>query len=244
MTDSTAAQPVPAKPASFWEDLIDIFYQPSDVYRRRAHASVWPPFLFVVIAMSIITMTTYPAIAPALEGDYARTVPRMMAQNKNMTQEMADKGQTVQAVAVRYFSGVFVGVSVLIVGFFTWVVGKMFGATETFGAAMLIASYAYVPRVIGGVLSAVQGLLMDPTTLTSAAQLSLSPARFLNPDTASPISVALLSRLDLMVLWETALLAIGLAVLGKISRGKAIGFAITILIVGSLFQLRQAYVIS
>jgi uncharacterized membrane protein (DUF485 family) len=47
-----------------------------------------------------------------------------------------------------------------------------------------------------------------------------------------------------MVVWQTALLAIGLAVIGRVSRGKAIAFAVTIWIVGSLYLLRAAYLLS
>jgi hypothetical protein len=244
MPESTAPAQSSANSASFWEDLIDIFYQPSDVYRRRANASTWPPFLFVVIVMAVITIATFPSIQPAFDGDYARNMPRIMAQNPKMTQEMADKGLQFQGIIIRYFSGAVIALSIVIVGFFTWVLGKLFGAVEGFGTAMLIASYAFMPRLLGGVLSGLQGLLMDPTKLTSLSQLTLSPARFLDPATASPFVMALLSRLDLTIIWETVLLAIGLAVLGRISRGKAAMFGLLIWIVGSIYQLRSAYLIS
>ncbi|HEY4132548.1 MAG TPA: YIP1 family protein [Gemmatimonadaceae bacterium] len=244
MTESTAAPAVAPKPASFWEDLIDIFYQPSDVFRRRAYSSPGPIFLFVVIAMAVITMATYPAIAPAFDGDYSRNIAKVMAENPQLTQEMVDKGQRYQAIGFQYFSGIVLAAVILFIAFLVWLVGKMFGAKETFGAALLITSYAYMPRVIGAVVLGLQGLLMDPTKLTSLSQLTLSPARFLDANTANPLTMAVLSRLDVTTLWETALLGIGIAVLGKVSRSKAIGFAITILIVGSLYQLRAAYIIS
>jgi hypothetical protein len=244
MTETTAAPTATAKPASFWEDLIDIFYQPSDVFRRRARASAGPIFFFVVIAMAVITMATYPAIAPAFDGDYARMMPKIMAQNPAMTQEAADKGHHFQAIGIQYFSGVFIAVAMLIVAFFVWIIGMIFGAKQSYGTALLITSYAYMPRLLGGVVSGLEGLLMDATKLMSVSQLTLSPARFLDPSTANPLTMAALSRFDVATLWETVLLAIGVAVLGKISRGKAIGFAITIFIIGSLYQLRSAYMMS
>src|SRR5437868_11424353 len=109
---------------------------------------------------------------------------------------------------------------------------------------MLIASYAYMPRVLGAIAAGVQGLLMDPAKLTSASVLSVGPARFFDPTTTSPIKMALLMRLDLTVIWETVLLAIGVAVLGRISREKAILFGVSIWIVGGLYLLRNAYLIS
>lgn len=245
MTESTVSSPAAAaKPTSFWEDLIDIFYQPAAVYRRRERASAWPPFLFVVIALTIITMATFPAIQPAFDGDFTRTMSKMMAQNPQMTQAMVDKAQSMQAVGIRYFAGPVTAVAIVIVAFFVWILGKFFGAVEGFGAAMLITSYAYLPRVLAAVLTGLQGLIMDPTKLTSVAQLTLGPARFLDPTTASPFMVALLSRLDVTILWETLLLAIGIAVIGRVSRGKAAAFGVLMWIIGGLYQLRQAYIIS
>jgi len=240
-TDTPAATPAAA---SFWEDLIDIFYQPSAVFARRRTASAWPPFLFVVLAMALITFATFSAIEPAFEGEFARNLPKVMQQNPQMTQEMADRAMHFQAIAVRYFAAPVLAMTVLVVGLLTWVLGKMFAAKEDFGAAMLIASYAYMPRVLGAVLASAQGLLLDPASVNSLAALSLGPARFFDPDTTSPILMALLMRLDVTILWETALLAIGLAVIGRISRGQATIFGVLIWLVGGLYQLRAAYLIS
>src|SRR5262249_7844407 len=102
----------------------------------------------------------------------------------------------------------------------------------------------FLPRVLGAVIGGAEGLLMDPTNLRATAQLTLGPARFLDPDTANPVTVALLSRLDLMIVWQTVLLAIGLAVIGRVSRGKAVVFGITIWLVGGLYLLRNAYLMT
>jgi hypothetical protein len=56
----------------------------------------------------------------------------------------------------------------------------------------------------------------------------------MNPDTASPVAIALASRVDLFTIWVTVLLAIGLHVVGKVPKEKAaIAGAIT-WIVGAL----------
>ena len=245
MTES-AASTAPASPpqTSFWEDLIDVFFQPVAMFRRRVNGNPWLPFLFVIIAMGIISYTTYPSIESAFEGDFKRTLPSLLKQYPQLTQEAAEKSFGYQSVAIRYFAGPAIGLTLLIDGFLVWLLGKMFGAVEGFGAAMLIASYAFFPRVLGGVIAGAQGLLMDPANIRGISMLTLGPARFLDPDTANPFTVALLSRLDLMVVWQTALLAIGLAVIGRVSRGKAIAFAVTIWIVGSLYLLRAAYLLS
>jgi hypothetical protein len=229
---------------SFWEDLIDIFYQPSEVFARRRTASAWPPFLFVVLALSIITFATYNVISPAIEADMQRAMAKVMEQNPNMTQEMADKTVQFQSTFGRYVGIVLFSFSVFIAGLFTWLLSKIFSAKEDFSAAMLIASYAYMPRVLGAIAGAVSGLLMDPAKLTSASALSLSPARFFDAATTSPFKMALLMRLDATIIWETVLLAIGVAVIGRVPRGKAVAFGVLIWFVGGLYLLRNAYLIS
>jgi hypothetical protein len=64
----------------------------------------------------------------------------------------------------------------------------------------------------------------------------------MDPDTTNPLLYQLLGRLDLITIWVTVLLAIGLYVTGKVSKERAVVFGILIWIIGSLPALRQAYV--
>lgn len=249
MSDPTYAvesTPAPAAPekASFWEDVIDIFYQPSAVFRRRANGNAWWPFLFVVLGMSLLTILTFSAMEPVMEAEIRRAMAASMAKNPQMTQEMVDKAVAMQTGIGRYFFGIGIAIAIFLVGLATWLVSKMFGAVETFGQAMLIAGYAYMPRLLGTIIGVVIALVTDPAQLTGASVLSAGPAHFFNPETANPFMLAILQRLDLMVIWETVLLAIGVSVLGKIPRNKAIAFAVVIWIVGGLWQLRTAYLLS
>jgi hypothetical protein len=59
-------------------------------------------------------------------------------------------------------------------------------------------------------------------------------ARFLDPDTTSPLLLALLNRVDVFTIWVTVLLGIGLAITGKIPRGKAMIAAVIVWLIGAL----------
>jgi hypothetical protein len=240
--ESTPATPAPA--ASVWEDVIDIFYQPSAVFERRRNGSAWFPFLFVVLGFALITFFTYSAIQPAMEAEVRRAMAATMAKTPGMTQETIEKAVSMQSNIARYVVGIGIAFAIFLVGLATWLVSKIFGAAETFGQAMLIASYAYFPRVLGTVLGAVIALTTDPSKMTGAAVMSVGPAHFMDPATANPFTIALAQRFDFMVLWETVLLAIGVAVIGKLPRNKAAMFAVAIWLVGGLWQLRQAYMLS
>lgn len=122
----------------------------------------------------------------------------------------------------------------LVVGVLLWLAGKIVDAKEDIGAACMIAVYAFFPRLIDSLLRVAQSFLLDPSTLNGQFRVALSPARFLDPDTASPVLVALLGRIDLFTIWVTVLLAIGLAVVARIPRSRAAIAAVVVWIVASL----------
>ena len=121
-----------------------------------------------------------------------------------------------------------------------WLVGKIFGSKQTYNAALVVAGWSYMPRVLGALIGGIQGLLMDPDNLKGQLSISLSPARFMDPDTSNQLLYQLMGRFDLITIWITVLLAIGLYVTGKVSKGSAATFGFLIWLVGSLPALRSA----
>jgi hypothetical protein len=242
MTES-AASATPSKPAqsSFWEDVIDIFFQPAEVFRRRADRSVWPPMLFVAIGIGIIFFATFNTLEPIFAAEFTRNTAKMMAKNPQITQEMMDKQRAIGESITRYGVAVVILISMFILGVFAWLVGRLVGSKQTFQAALVVAAWSYMPRVLGAVINGVQGLLMDPAKLTSQQSISLSPARFMDPETSNQLLFQLMGRFDLITIWVTVLLAIGLYVTGKVSKERAVVFGILIWIVGSLPALRTGY---
>ena len=125
-------------------------------------------------------------------------------------------------------------VTIFCVGIVLWLVGKLVDAKQSAGAALMVASYAYLPRVVEGIVGGGQALLLDPASLNGRFKLSLGAGRFLDPDTASPMLLAILGRVDVFTIWVTVLLVIGLAVTGKISRQKAAIAGVLVWIIGAL----------
>jgi hypothetical protein len=247
MTEPTAI-PAPAapaaKPASFWEDLIDIFFQPADVFRRRERASFWPPLAVVAVLLAVFTIANANVLQPIIEGETARQLAQMMKSNPQFTPEMAERGKAfgekIQQF-IRYGTIVTVPVMAFLYGILIWLVSRLFAAKQSFNTTMVVVSYSFMPRVIESILFAVQGLIMDPANMNALSRIQLSAARFLDPDAANPLVLVLLSRLDLFVIWFWALVAVGLYVTGKLSREKAVAFAVTMWIIGTLPGLRNAY---
>ena len=243
MTEPTASSaPPPATKASFWEDLIDIYFKPADVFRRRQHTSVWPPMLFVALSVAIIFFVTYNTLQPLFDAEFSRNTAKMMEKNPQLTQEMMDRTRSFGEAVTKYGVGVIMLLTMFVVGVLTWVLGKVVGSKQTFHAALVVAAWAYMPRVLGTVIGGIQGLMMDPANLTSQLSISLSPARFYDPDTTNAVLYQFLGRLDLITIWVTVLLAIGVYVTGKISKERAFVFGLLIWIVGAIPAVRQAYI--
>jgi hypothetical protein len=226
--------PVSVAPASWWEDFIDILYTPSTVFARRAASGFGIPMLVVTLLIGAIFIANSNVLQPMMDAEFTRGAAAAIKKNPQITMEQMDtfRGYTEKFSKVLVF--VMMPVTMFLVGLALWLVGKLVDAKQTVGAAIMVASFAFVPRVLESVLNGVQGLLMDPASLNGRYRLTLGVGRFLDPDTTSPLMLALVGRIDLITIWVTVLLAIGLAVTGKIPRGKAAIAAVIVWILGAL----------
>lgn len=238
---SRSAPTPPAASISFWEDLVDIFVQPAAVFRRRERASVWPPLLTVTLLSFAIALATTGVLQPIFDAEFSRASADVMRRNPQVTPQMLERGRRFGEVMLGWGSLARVPITVLVISAVAWLVGKLVGARQTFHAALVVVSYAYMARVVGALLNGVQGLLMDPAALTSQYAISLGPARFVDPDATNKLLLALLGRLDLVTIWFTVLLAVGIFATGRVSKIRAAAFGVSIWIVASLPALRSAY---
>ena len=237
-----AASPASSS-ASVWEDFIDIFYTPSTVFARRERGSFWIPLLVVSLLIGILFVVNARVMDPIMEAETRRGMAKAMS-DPRMTPEAAEqmRGMAAMMSGVAKVMGFFSpGFVILGVAFILWIAGKVVGATQTWHAALVVAAYSYVPRVVEGVIACLQGFLVSPEQLDGRYRISLGAGRFLDPDTTSPVLIALLGRLDLFTIWVTILLAIGLAVTGRIDRGRAALAGVLMWVLGSLFGVVPAF---
>ena len=238
-----ADEPAPgptAKPAERWEDFMDIFYAPSEVFARREHSGFGLPLLVATVLMGVIAMVNMGVMQPIMDAEFTRTAAAAMKKDPRVTAEQMQQFRTIAEKFVPVVAAVGTPIAIFCIGLSLWLAGKLVDAKQSFGAAMMVTSYAYLPKVIGGIVVGVQGLLMDPASLTGQYKVSLGVGRFLDPDAASPILLALVARLDVFTIWVTVLLVIGLSVTGKISRSNAAIAGVVVWVVGALPALLAA----
>jgi len=196
--------------------------------------------LVVTVVIGVISLANMGVMQPIMDVEFSRATAAAMKQNPQLTAEMMEKGRAIGETLAKIGAFVFVPIAMFLTGLVLWLVGKLFGARQTLAAAIMVAAYAYVPRILENILNGVQGLLMDPASLDGRYRISLGLARFLDPAATSPMLLALLGRIDLFTIWVTVLLAIGLAVTSRIPRSKAALAALLVWIIGALPAVVQA----
>ena len=219
--------------AGLWEDFVDIFYAPSSVFARRSDGKFGMPLLFIVLVGTVLFFLTKNATSPIMDAEFARQSAAAMRKNPTLTAEQMASGRGFFETFAPVFFAVGITLSIFGTGLVLWLVGKLFEAKESVAAAIMIATYAEVPRLVQILTNAAQGLVMSPESLNSMNSVGFNLARFMNPD-GSAVMIALASRVDLFTIWVTVLLAIGLHVVGKIPKQQAAIVAAITWVVGAL----------
>jgi hypothetical protein len=231
--DAVKVDPAPSK-AGLWEDFVDIFYTPSSVFARRSDGKFGLALLFLVIVGTVLFFVTKNAMSPIMDAEFTRQTAAAMRKNPTITAEQMASSRNFFEMLGPVFFAVVLTISVFGTGVILWLVGKLFDAKESVTAAIMIATYAEVPRIVQILTNAAQALIMSPEKLNAANSVGFNLARFMNPDTTSPVMIALGARVDLFTIWVTVLLAIGLHVVGKVSKQQAYIAAAITWVVGAL----------
>ncbi|MEO8192632.1 MAG: Yip1 family protein [Gemmatimonadales bacterium] len=237
MTDA-AASPPPATPG-LWEDFVDIFTQPSQVFERRRDGQFGLALLILSVVTGILAFALHNGLAPIMDAMIAKQQAAMLAKNPGMTPEQLSATTGFMEASSKYGAIVFVPIAAFIGGVLIWIVGKLVDAKVAFAAAMMISVYSGVPRVVQTIVTALQGLLMSPESITSPNSVSIGPARFL-PDSANPVLATVFGGFDAFTIWSVVLTAIGIAVVARVPMKRAAIAAGLVWLVGLLPALYGA----
>lgn len=226
----TAASP---EQSSIFEDLIDVFFAPAAMFARRAGRSPWLPFLLV----SILLVGMYFVNIGNMQGIFDREVERAVAQavekNPNMTEAQVIGMRRITEASMKWGALVFMPIILLLLALATLVVGKLVGGTLGYGTALMIASFAYMPKLVDFALVAVQALIFGTASYVGRYQFSLGVGRFLDSSGNQGL-YNFLGRMDLITIWVTVLLAIGLVHAAKVPKSKAVGAGVLLWCIGAL----------
>jgi hypothetical protein len=235
MSDSPTAPA--ASGSSRWEDILDVFIAPAELFRRRRDGKFGHGLLALVLLVAIVYFATRSAIQPIMDAEFQRG----MAANPNLTPEQMETGRRIASSFAPVFVLVGLPISIFIIGAVVWLAARVVGARLSYPQSATIATFAYFPKVVESISGGVQALLMDESKLTSRFSVSLGIGRFLDPGQTNAVLLALLGRMDLFTLWVTALVALGLKQMTGITTGKAVAGAGLVWLIGALPVLYQAF---
>lgn len=230
MTSVSTPAPAEAK-ASVWEDFLDIFYAPTQVFARRLNGKFGLALLLLVVLTAILTYASMQSLEPV----YTAEMEYSMAQNPNVTPQQIEAMRGSAMGSIMFMASIIIGlpIAVLLTGIVLWLVGKLFDSTQTLSQGFMVATYANFPRLLGALLLTVQGFLMDFSNADRIYDVTFSLARFA-PEGSSELLLAVLSRFEVFTIWVTILLGIGLHVTGKIPKSSAMIAAFIVWALGAL----------
>ncbi|MDX2193428.1 MAG: YIP1 family protein [Gemmatimonadales bacterium] len=195
-------------------DFLELFWAPTDVFRRRRDAGFGLPLLVLTVLFVALYYLTLPAAQAVWDAEFAKGMQQALADNPQLKPEQLDAMKGVQ----QKFAGAIFAVSVpliaLCLGLTVWLAGSLVGAKQTFTQAANLATLAYFPRLLEFLANAVQGVLLDDAAIAGVESVNLGVARLL-PAGSDAALLAFCGRIDLFTLWVTALIALGLVAMTK-----------------------------
>jgi hypothetical protein len=213
-TLTTQDQAAP-QPASRWEDYIDVFFSPFELFRRRAHDKVAPPLLTLLALGIIFYLVMIPANRIVVR---ASVPPESQAEmSEGMLNTMTYLG--VIGVPIMY------ALMILIAAALLWIGARMADIRADFSRTMLIATYAAFVLLLSQLLASVLVIVSGAAGFDMVRSMSFGPLRFIGSSEMDRMLVAVLQRLDLFAIWQAALWAIGLSVIYRVSMARAAAIA-------------------
>lgn len=234
-----AAPPATPEKASIIEDFIEIFYAPSKVFGRRVTSGFGMHLLLVTILAAAFAFATRGVTSQILDAQFDRQVEQMTKRNPQMTAEQLQAGRGIQTAIGG--GAVYIGtpIALFVLGLFVWLGAKIVSAKLSYGQAVLVATLAWIPRLLGMLVTALQAVVMDTSNVTSPFDLAISPARFTDA-TANPVLYAALGNIEVFGIWCYVLIGLGIAVMGNVPRARGYVVAAVLFVLGSLFTVVPA----
>ena len=226
MTDPRFAEPAPTpSAASAWEDVLDIFYSPREVFERRRDGSYWVALL-VLAGLTLVVYFLSIQMSDAIgDVEFKRAMAR---QTQKLTPEQIAQGRAfaekIKGLLV-YVLPVMVIIGAWISGLMTMLLGNMMGGKLTFAQGTAIAALSSMPELLGKAIVGAQGLFLDTSTVQHKYSFAVNAARFMSGD-SSNWKLMFGALADPFVIWGAALLGLGAYIIGRMEKEKAAVLAV------------------
>ena len=211
------------KKASLWEDIVDVFVSPTELYRRHANDGWVKPWL----VLSIVVVALYFVfLGPNHEVSLAG-MREAMARAGRPVPEGAGQGMAGQIVG-GLFQPIIIFIGMLLTGALLWIAGAVAQAGPRFKQSLMIVAWASFPVILQRVLAAVLVIMKTNSgePLDATRDVSFGVLRFLDPASLPLPIVSALGAADVFVIWQVVLWLIALKAICSYSTAKATAVAV------------------
>jgi hypothetical protein len=220
MSDPLATTPAAAandaRTTSRWEDYIDVFFSPSELFARRARDRVAPPLITLLLLAVAFYFIMIPANIMAMRAS--------VAGNEQALAAMEQYGMAMQAFGV-----IMIPVTYLVIIAFTaavlWLAGRFLDVRTDYSRTMLIATYAAFVYLLAQIAGGIAVLIQGDIGLDIVRHTSFGALRFFGDRDMNRVVMALLRRIDVFVIWQAVLWGIGLRIIYDLRRSHAAAIA-------------------
>jgi len=203
------------KKASRWEDLVDVFFSPAELFRRRANDSAKPAF-FTLLVLAVVI---YYAFLPVNQ----ETIRIAME-----TQAAARGQDPTQMGTAAKFMGYFGGITmvigltlaILLTALALWVIGRLVEVKGTYRQAFMIVTYASFVTLLALIAISVVSII-GGDGLDQVRGKSFGLLRFIDTESMPPTVRPLLTLTEIWALWQAVLWAVGMCVVMKATKAQA-----------------------
>ncbi len=202
------AEPIVQK--SRWEDYLDVFFAPTDLFRRRGHDKLAPPLITLLLLATAFYYILLPAQGIVMR---ASMKPEQLAQMpEGMLKLMPILGGI--SIPIVYLISTAVAAALL------WLLARLVDVKPEFREMMIVATYASFIGLLSQIAVGVLTMIHGEAGLEPLRHLSFGALRFVDAkELPAPVS-ALLARFDIFKIWQAVVWAIGFSVVTGVSRSK------------------------
>ena len=235
MREQTA--PAPAQ-QGLLRSLLGIIVRPRvtlEYLKERGGRAWWVPALLAALLLVVPILVVAPITAQQTREAILATQEQMEEQQgAELSAEQRDQMTSIAASPlITVVFPVAAGVVGLVVGWLVWsgglyLVGMALGGRSTFGGMLRMVVWTWIPYVLRGLLQTVYilatGQVVANPGLSGLVQDSsrVGEMTFASPGLGQMLLAGFLSRIDLFLVWNLALLVTGVMVVTRLPRRKAV----------------------
>lgn len=197
--------------------MVRVFYAPSETFEavteQRMAADWLVPTALIAAAATIAALLVLPIVTGFNQEAMQQQMQGMSAEEREMAEKFQSQG--VAQVATLIATPIMMFVYLFISAGLCLVLGKLFGGLLSYGHALAITAYA------GLITLPQQGLGALLISAKKTPEIQMGLGLFLSEEALQSFAGRLLAMVDPFLVWWTALIGLGLSIVGQIERSRA-----------------------